>query len=252
MSERNNFAQNFENMAEWMQRTELMVGEAGINKLKNATVLIVGLGGVGGMAAEMICRAGVGKITIIDRDTVGLTNLNRQIVALQSTLNRAKADVLSERLLQINPDLQLKVIPEWLDESNTKQILDEAEYDFVVDAIDTLSPKVFLIKECVERGIKIVSSMGSGGKMDPSKIKMSDISESNYCALARAVRKRLTKYGITKGLPVVFSVEPVDKSVVILTEDEQYKRSTTGTISYMPAIFGCYIASHVVREIVSN
>lgn len=239
-------------MENWMQRTELMVGETGIEKLKNASVLIVGLGGVGGMAAEMICRAGVGKMTIVDRDTVGLTNINRQIAALQTTLNRAKAEVLSERLLQINPLLQLKVINDWLDELNTREILETSKFDFVVDAIDTLSPKVFLIKTCIDLGIPIISSMGSGGKMDPSKVMLADISKTNYCALAKAVRQRLAKLGIKKGLPVVFSLETVDKKVVIPTEGEKYKKSTTGTISYLPAIFGCFLASYVIREIVSK
>ncbi len=239
-------------MENWMQRTELMVGEAGIEKLKNASVLIVGLGGVGGMAAEMICRSGVGKMTIIDRDVVGLTNINRQIVALQSTLNLPKAEVLAQRLHQINPELRLKIINDWLNDENTVQILTSEHFDFVVDAIDTIFPKVLLIKTCIENKIKIVSSMGSGGKMDPSKVEMADISKTNYCALARTIRKRLVRIGIFKGLPVVFSTERVERKVIISTEGEKYKKSTTGTISYLPAVFGCFLASYVIRELIKK
>ncbi len=239
-------------MGNWKQRTELMVGAEGIEKLKNASVLIVGLGGVGGIAAEMICRSGVGKMTIVDKDIVGLTNINRQLVALHSTINQPKAEVLADRLLLINPELQLTVLNDWLKEENTIQILENNKFDFVVDAIDTLSPKVFLIKNCIEKGIKIVSSMGSGGKMDPSKVVIVDISKTNYCALAKNVRKRLSKLGINNRLTVVFSTETVDKKVVIPTEGEKFKKSTTGTISYLPAVFGCFLASHVVRELIKE
>lgn len=235
-----------------MQRTELMLGVDGIKKLKKASVLIVGLGGVGGMAAEMICRAGVGKMTIIDRDTISETNINRQIVALSSNINEPKGKVLGERLLQINPALELSVINDWMDADNTQQIIDENMFDFVVDCIDTLSPKVFLIKTCIDKKVPIISSMGSGGKLDPSKIQIDDISKTNYCALAKAVRQRLSKLGIRKGLTVVYSTEVVNKSVVIPTEGEMYKQSTTGTISYLPALFGCFLASHVIREIIKN
>lgn len=237
-------------MENWKQRTSLMIGEEGVKKLENASVLVVGLGGVGGIAAEMLCRAGVGNLTIIDRDIVNATNINRQIIALQTTIGKQKADVLGERLLAVNPDLRINIINEWLDKDNTESILSEQNFDFVVDAIDTLSPKVFLIKSCIERNIPIVSSMGSGGKTDPSKIKIADISKTEYCALAKAVRQALAKIGIKKGLPVVFSTEQVDKKKLILTKDEQYKKSTTGTISYLPAIFGCYLASFVIRSII--
>lgn len=239
-------------MENWTQRTEQMLGNSAVLKLKQASVLIVGLGGVGGMAAEMICRAGVGSLTIVDRDTVSVTNLNRQIVALHSTLGRPKAEVLAERLLQIHPELKLTVINDWLDEENTAKILDAGKFDFVVDAIDTLSPKVFLIKTSMEKGIPVVSSMGSGGKTDPTKVLLGDISETNYCPLARAVRQRLSKLGIKKGLTVVFSTEVTERKSIMPTEGEKYKKSTTGTISYLPAVFGCFLASYVIREIVKK
>ena len=239
-------------MKEWEQRTELLVGPENMQKLENASVLIVGVGGVGGMAAEMICRAGVGRMTIIDCDTVNETNINRQIIALQSTLGHPKAEVLGKRLMDINPDLQLQVINDWLTSENTDSILDSNHFDFVIDAIDTLSPKVYLIVSCLDRHIPIISSMGSGGKTDPSKIKIADISKTEYCALAKAVRQRLAKVGIKKGLSVVFSTEPANKSAIIATEDEKYKKSTTGTISYLPPMFGCFLASYVIQELITG
>ncbi|HNX87628.1 MAG TPA: tRNA threonylcarbamoyladenosine dehydratase [Paludibacteraceae bacterium] len=239
-------------MDSWTQRTELLTGNNGLNKLRNSSVLIVGLGGVGGLAAEMICRAGVGRMTLIDRDTVTSTNINRQIAALHSTVGQLKTEIIASRLKDINPVLELTVISDWLNEENTDKILDEGKFDFVVDAIDTLSPKVFLIKSCTEKGIRIISSMGSGAKMDPSKVQISDISKTNYCPLAKAVRQRLSKLGIKKGLTVVYSTEESDRNSVILTEGELYKKSTTGTISYMPALFGLYLSSYVIREIIKN
>ena len=148
--------------------------------------------------------------------------------------------------------MELTKLSEWLDEENTEKILNEGKFDFVVDAIDTLSPKVFLIKSCVEKRIPIISSMGSGAKMDPSKVTIADIAKTTYCPLAKAVRQRLSKLGIKQGVTVVYSTESADKSSVILTEGEQYKKSTTGTISYMPALFGLYLASHVIRELIKT
>lgn len=236
-------------MEHWTQRTELLLGKENLQKLQQSSVLIVGLGGVGGMAAEIICRAGVGKMTIVDRDIINETNINRQIVALHSTVGKLKTDVLAERLKDINPELNLNIISDWLDEENTEKILDEGKFDFVVDAIDTIVPKVFLIKTCVEKGIKIISSMGSGAKLDVSRVKIADISETTYCALAKVVRKRLSKHGIHNGVPVVFTDEIAKKESVIET-DEKYKKSTTGTISYMPALFGLNIAAYVIQHLV--
>ncbi len=238
-------------MENWTQRTELLIGKQGLEKLQKSSVLVVGLGGVGGIAAEMICRAGVGKMTVVDKDTVSITNINRQIVALQSTVNQQKTEVLAKRLLDINPTLKLNIISEWLDENNTKDIIENGNFDLVVDAIDTLSPKIFLIKTCIENEIKIISSMGSGAKTDVSKVKIADISKTNYCPLAKAVRQRLYKLGIKKGVTVVYSDEPAKKESVIET-DEKYKKSTTGTISYMPAIFGLHIASETIKQIIEK
>ena len=238
----------FRNMTNWMQRTELLIGTEGLERLKQSSVLIVGLGGVGGMAAEAICRAGVGKLTLIDRDIVTETNINRQLIALTSTVGMSKAEVLASRLRDINPAVVLHEITDWLDEKNLDQILNEGKFDYVVDAIDTLSPKVHLLKNCVEKGIKVVSAMGAGAKTDPAKVKIDDISKTTYCPLAKAVRTRLHKLGVKRGVTVVFSTEEACKESVIET-DEKYKRSTTGTISYMPALFGLMLASVVVREL---
>jgi tRNA A37 threonylcarbamoyladenosine dehydratase len=238
-------------MPSWTERTELILGKDGLERLKKSSVLIVGLGGVGGIAAEMICRAGVGEITLIDRDTVSNSNINRQIIALQSTLGKNKSEVLAQRLQDINPEVDLHVITDWLDENNMLQVLSERKFDYVVDAIDTLSPKVYLLKICVENGIKVVSSMGAGAKTDPTKVKIDDISKTIYCPLAKAVRKRLQKMGIKEGIKAVYSTEEADQRSVIET-DEKYKKSTTGTISYMPNLFGLMLASVVVREIAAG
>jgi len=233
----------------WKSRTTLLLGEDKMQKMASQHVLIVGVGGVGAYTAEMLCRAGIGKMTIIDGDTVNESNINRQLVALHSTIGLPKTEVLAKRLLDINPELELTVITEFIKDERIPEILDAAPYDFVIDAIDTLSPKVFLIQNALQRGLKIISSMGAGAKTDPTQIKIADVSKSYNCTLAKAVRKRLHKLGIRKGFPVVFSSEFADENAVILCENEQNKVSTVGTISYMPATFGNFIAAYVIREI---
>lgn len=233
----------------WKSRTSLLFGEERMKHLSGCHVLVVGLGGVGAYAAEQICRAGIGKMTIVDADTVNESNINRQLPALHSTIGQAKAEVVAKRLKDINPELELVVKNEFIRDERTEEILDEAKFDFVVDAIDTLSPKVFLIYHALQRGIPIVSSMGAGAKIDPSQVKIADLSKSSNCALAKAVRKRLRGMGIQKGLPVVFSTEMANPDAIIEVDDEECKRTTTGTVSYMPAIFGCFLASHVIRNI---
>ena len=233
----------------WYSRTELLLGDEKLEKLRNAHVLVVGVGGVGAYAAEMICRAGVGKMTIIDGDTVNITNINRQLVALHSTIGESKVEVLSKRLLDINPDLELIAKHEFLKDDSIEALLDGDTYTYIVDAIDTLSPKCYLIAHALRRKIKIVSSMGAGAKVDPTQIRYGDISDTYHCALAKAVRKRLQKMGIRRGLPVVFTTEQADRDAIFESDTEQNKKSTVGTISYLPAIFGCYMASYVIRKI---
>ena len=234
---------------DWKQRTRLLLGEEKMERLQQAHVLVVGLGGVGAYAAEMICRAGVGRMTIVDADTVQPTNINRQLPALHSTMGREKAEVLAARFKDINPDIQLTVLPVFLKDDNIPELLDAARYDFIVDAIDTLAPKCYLIAEALKRHIKIVSSMGAGAKSDITQIRFADIWDTYHCGLSKAVRKRLQKLGIKRKLPVVFSTEQAAPKAVLLTEDEQNKKSTCGTVSYMPAVFGCYLAEYVIKRL---
>ena len=236
-------------MINWKQRTELLLGEDKMARLQSAHVLVVGLGGVGAYAAEMICRAGAGRMTIVDADTVQITNLNRQLPAMHSTLGMFKADVLEARFKDINPDLELKVLPVFLKDENIPDLLDADEYDFIVDAIDTLSPKCYLIYHALQRRIKIVSSMGAGAKSDITQVRFADLWDTYHCGLSKAVRKRLQKMGVKRKVPVVFSTEQADPKAVLLTDDEMNKKSTCGTVSYMPAVFGCYLAEYVIKRL---
>lgn len=233
----------------WNSRTELLFGSEKAELFAKSHVLIVGLGGVGGYVAEQLCRAGIGKLTIVDGDTVNDSNINRQLAALHSTLNQPKAEVIAARLRDINPKVKLNVVNEFIRDERTEELLASARYDFIVDAIDSLSPKVFLLNEAVKRDIPIVSSMGAGAKIDPTQVKIADISKTFNCALAKAVRKRLRGLGISKGIPVVFSTEMANSEAVIEVTGEQCKRSTAGTVSYMPAIFGCYLSSYVINHL---
>ena len=234
---------------DWKQRTRLLLGDEKMERLRDARVLVVGLGGVGAYAAEMLCRAGVGHLTLVDADTVQPTNLNRQLPALHSTLGRSKAEVLAERFRDINPEVELNVLPVFLKDEQIPELLDTNRFDFVVDAIDTLAPKCHLIAEALRRRLKIVSSMGAGAKSDITQIRFADIWDTYHCGLSKAVRKRLQKMGIRHKLPVVFSTEQADPHAVLLTEDETNKKSTCGTVSYMPAVFGCYLAEYVIKRL---
>jgi tRNA threonylcarbamoyladenosine dehydratase len=235
---------------EWLERTELLLGTQKLEKLKNSNVLVVGLGGVGAYAAEQLCRAGIGKLTIVDGDVVETSNRNRQLPALISTTGQPKAEILAQRFHDINPEVELTVVNKFIRDEQTKELLRSQPFNYVIDAIDTLSPKVFLVFEAKQLGLKIISSMGAGGKIDPSKIKSDDISKSYNCKLARVMRKRLSRLGVKKGVKVVFSSEKINESAVRL-EEGQNKKSTVGTISYMPPLFGCYIAAVVIRDLLS-
>ena len=237
---------------EWQQRTELLLGKDKTERLRRAHVLVVGLGGVGAYAAEMLCRAGVGQLTLVDADTVQPSNINRQLPALHSTLGQTKAEVLAARFRDINPDIQLKVLPVYLKDEAIPALLDSARFDFIVDAIDTVAPKCYLIYHALQRGLKIVSSMGAGAKKDITQIRFADLWETYHCGLSKAVRKRLQKMGMKRKLPVVFSTEQADPEAVMLVDGEQNKKSTAGTVSYMPAVFGCYLAEYVIRNVQIN
>ena len=243
-------------MADWRERTGMLLGEAALAALGEKCVAVVGLGGVGAFAAEMVVRAGVGRMVILDSDRVALSNKNRQLLALDSTLGRPKTEVLRERLLDINPELRLTVIDSYLDESNVAELLPQG-IDFLIDAIDTLAPKLALIRHCVENHIPLVSSMGSGAKYDMTRIRITDLSKSFNCPLAYIVRKKLRKMGITKGFKVVFSEElPDGNAIVELTPEEiaatSNKKSQVGTISYLPASFGCACAQAALQYLIGR
>ena len=275
----------------WTDRTELLLGSDKMQRLRDAHVLVVGVGGVGAYAAEMLCRAGVGEMTLIDADTVQPTNINRQLPATHATLGRPKVEVLAERFRDINPEIRLHVLPVYLteedvgtllsgvqefrstgvqtnaktaandnpakelsslllSEARTPELLNSSKrISFIIDAIDTITPKCALIIEAMRCRIPIVSSMGAGAKSDITQIRFADIWDTYHCGLAKAVRTRLKKAGIRQSLPVVFSTEQADRRAVITVEGEQNKKSTTGTISYMPAVFGCYLAEYVIRNL---
>lgn len=232
----------------WTLRTELLLGAKTLEKFKKSKVLVVGVGGVGGMCVECLVRAGIGNITIVDADTVNETNINRQIIALQSNIGQLKVDVMFERAMQINPLVNIQCKSIFLDETNIHSIFEE-EFDYVVDAIDTIAPKVALIRETLSRKIPLVSSMGAGGKLDPMSIKIADISKSYNCPLARTIRKRLHPLGIRKGFQVIFSPEESAENAIVLTEGERNKKSIIGTISYLPPAFGTACASVVLRDL---
>jgi len=234
----------------WLERTELLVEKQNLEKLKQSHVLVVGLGGVGAYAAEQLCRAGVGEMTIVDGDLISTTNRNRQLPALVSTTGKPKVKVLADRLLDINPELRLHTLQEYIRDDRMIEILN-GHFDYVVDAIDTLSPKIFLIYHTLQKGHRLVSSMGSGGKLDPTKVEIADFSKSRICPLARILRKRLGRFGIREGFNVVFSTEEVPEHAMIPCEGEPNKKTTIGTISYMPAIFGCFMASVVIRDLIA-
>lgn len=235
----------------WKERTRLLLGEEKLGILERSHVLVVGLGGVGAYAAEMLVRAGIGELTIADADTVGESNINRQLIALHSTIGRNKTDVLAERLRDINPQIVLHIHTEYIRDEKTYELLDESRYNYVVDCIDTLSPKVNLIAGALERGYPLVSSMGAGAKTDPTQIEVKDIGRSHHCPLAHMLRKRLHKLGIRSGFWAVFSPEPVREGAMIIAE-ETNKKSNVGSISYIPAAFGCACSSVVVRDLLGE
>ncbi len=233
----------------WMERTSLLVGEKGLEKLNNAHVLIVGLGGVGSYAAEAIGRSGVGKMTIIDGDTVDPTNRNRQLQALSSTHGQNKALLMGERLKLINPEIELNVIDQFKNPDDMKAFMAQ-KFSYVIDAIDSISPKLYLLQTAYYNNQRIISSMGAGGKMDPTKIKVVDIAQTNICPMAQYVRKRLRYMNIYKGIKSVYSTEIPAKYSIMKTDGSKYKKSAYGTISYLPAAFGLTCASVVIRDLV--
>lgn len=236
----------------WLERTELLIKEDGTEKLQKANVLVIGLGGVGSFAAEFLARAGVGKMTIVDGDIVDITNINRQLPALHSTIGQPKVELVGNRLLDINPNLELNKINEFLNPDRMGEVIDSQKFNYILDCIDSVTPKITLIKMAKRKRVKIVSCMGAGGKMDPSKVMVRDISKTYNCFLAKNVRKRLKKDNINKGIRCVFSNEIQDENSLKMTDGTNYKRSFYGTISYVPALFGLYAASEVIQYLMKD
>lgn len=237
--------------APWQERTRMLVGERMLEHFARSRVAVVGVGGVGGYAAEMLVRAGVGHLVIMDSDDVSLSNKNRQLLALDSTVGKPKCDVLASRLLDINPALDIVVIKEYLETDKAGDYFSGMKIDFLVDAIDTLSPKLSLIKYCMDNSIPLVSSMGAGAKFDATKVRLADISKSYNCPLAYIVRKRLRHMGISKGFKVVFSEELPNRDAIVSQEDRN-KKSQVGTVSYIPAVFGCVCAQAAIGHLMAT
>lgn len=226
-------------------RTGLIIGNEGIEKLQNSNVIVFGVGGVGSFAAEAIARAGVGKMTIVDFDDVDITNINRQIPALHSTVGKYKVDVMKDRILDINPNIDIKAIRAKYTAESSEEILCE-EYDYVIDAIDMVTSKIYLIETCVKKNLNIISSMGMGNKLDPTKIVVTDIYKTQMCPLAKVMRKELRDRKIKK-LKVVYSTEqPVELKEKIMNG----KKITPGSISFVPSVGGLTIASVVVNDLI--
>ena len=233
----------------WLSRTELITGRGGLEKLAKKHVLVVGLGGVGSFAAEFICRAGIGEMTIIDGDIVDITNCNRQLPATQKNVGESKATWMQERLTSINPSLKINTIKEFLGPAEMTQLLESNHFDYVVDCIDSFTPKLHLIDGAYKRGFPLVSSMGAGGKVDPTQVKVVDIADTYACKLAKMVRKRLKKKNIKTGFKAVFSSEIMIKESMMMTDGSNYKKSAYGTMSFLPAAFGCACAATVVNDL---
>ena len=232
----------------YKERTKIVIGQDGIDLLRNANILVFGIGGVGSYVVEGLVRAGIGNLTIVDFDTVDITNINRQIPALHSTIGMNKTDVLEKRIKDINPEINLKCHTRLYNEDTSDTLLD-GDYDFVVDAIDMVPSKIHLIESCYKRGLNIISSMGMGNKLDPTMIEIADIHKTEMCPLAKIIRREAKKRGIKK-LPVVYSREK-PRDTGITQEDGRTKR-VNGSMSFVPSCAGLIISSYIVRKIIGD
>ena len=237
----------------WLERTELLLGEADLETLKNKNILVVGLGGVGSYAAEFLARVGIGRMTIVDGDTVDITNVNRQLPALQTTVGQSKAQLMAERIRSINPAVELIVIEEFLMPERMEEVVASGNFDFALDCIDSVTPKINLINACQINNIEIISSMGAGGKIDPMKIHVDDIGKSHTDPFARQLRKQFKHKGLkAQNFTVVYSEERNIEGSLRMTDGTNFKKSFYGTISYIPALFGLHMAAFVIRKLVGR
>ena len=236
----------------WLERTELLLGKEAIETLASKHVMVIGLGGVGSYAAEFIARAGVGTMTIVDGDVVDKTNINRQLPAVHSSIGTSKARWMEARLLDINPALRLTTLEQFLEPEAIPAILEARAPDYVLDCIDSITPKLTVIHTCHAKGIPLISSMGAGGKVNPEMIRVVDISKTYNCPMAHLVRKKLRqRYGLRKGVKAVFSTELPNKDSIRLTDGSNFKKSFYGTASWIPACFGLHAASTAIRDLMA-
>ncbi len=235
----------------WLSRTKLLIGEESLIQLTTKHVMVVGMGGVGSFAAEFIARSGIGKMTIIDGDVVDPSNRNRQLPALATTHGHSKVQIMAERLRAINPEIELNVVQEFVNPEMVKAQL-EHKPDYIIDAIDSITPKLTFIHLAHQSQIPLVSSMGAGAKVDPTRLQVVDISKTYNCPFAQQIRKGLRKLGIKKGIKAVFSPEEPIRESLMLTDGSNYKKSAYGTISYMPATFGAVTASVAIRDLMKG
>ncbi|MBG9543502.1 hypothetical protein ABE29_12075 [Cytobacillus firmus] len=245
-------------MLHQFSRNELAIGKEGLEKMKNSTVAVLGIGGVGSFAAEALARSGVGRLVLVDKDDVDITNVNRQVIALLSTVGKPKVDLMKERIKDINPDCEVIALKMFYTEETYEQFFNYG-LDFVVDASDTIAYKIHLMKECLNRGIPMISCMGAANKMDPTRFQIADIFKTHTDPIAKVIRTRLRKEGIRKGVPVVFS----DESPIVIREDV---RKTVGkddaeirkakmppsSNAFVPSVAGLIMASYVTRELLSD
>ncbi|MCP4126387.1 MAG: tRNA threonylcarbamoyladenosine dehydratase [Gammaproteobacteria bacterium] len=237
------------------ERTEILIGEDGIKRLANKHVMVVGLGGVGGYAAEAVARAGIGKITIVDYDLVASSNCNRQLPALQSTIGKPKTEVMGQRLLDINPGLNLEVMDNFLNPDNISEILHHSSIDYLLDCIDSIACKADLVATCQNEGIPVASAMGAGGRVDVTRAKISTLKKTMMCPLAREMRGQMRKLGASLDYPVVFSDETPVKGLPhqpIDSHNPGRPRAVNGTISYLPGLFGMMLAGHMIQKLIES
>ncbi len=236
-------------MNHFLTRTERIIGTENVEKIKSSKVVILGVGGVGGFATEAIARSGVGTIVLVDKDVVDITNLNRQIIATNKTIGREKVEVMKERILDINPSCQVKTHRVFINEDNINDII-EKDTDYVIDAIDTISSKISVAVWCVENDIKLISSMGTGNKLDPTKLKVSDVFKTNICPLAKVMRHELRKRNVKK-LKVVYSEEQPMKPM-ISPEEATMRKIAPGSVAFVPSVAGLIIGGEVIRDIIKS